>query len=424
MIFLIYGGGILALVLLAAFFSAAEMAYSSANRVRLENLADEGSARARAAVYICSRYDDMLSTVLILNDLANIAASSLASVIAVTLAGAYGLNTGLTSAGATVLVTLVIIVFAEAVPKLAAKKNANNFSVAAAFSVRAFMFLLTPVVFVVVWLVKLLLGPFKGEKSGSDQDAVVDELVTIIETVEDEGVIDSDRGELLHSALDFADTSVSEVMTSRVDMLAIDIDDSWDEIMELVQSSPFSRLPVYEDSVDKIIGVLYLNHFFKAVADSGQLDIRPLLLKPCFVYKTMKLPAVLSEMRRSKIHLAIVTDEYGGSMGLVSMEDVFEELVGEIWDETDEVDPEVIERDDNLYELDGDMTINDFLEMLGHEEGSLETDSSTVGGWTIERFGRFPEAGESFSYENLTIEVLRVDAQRVEKVLVQIIDKR
>lgn len=417
----IYFACIAALVALSAFFSAAEMAYASSNRIRLENAALEGSRPARLAFYICSRYDDMLSTVLILNNLVNIAASAMASVIALTIAGQE--NGGIASTVATICITLLIIVFGETMPKIVAKKNANRLAISFSYITRGLMFILKPVVFVIVSATRFLTAPFKGEKAESGQEAAYEELVSIIETVEDEGVIDLERSELLLSALDFSDTSASEVMTSRVDMIAIDIDDSWDEIMETAQSSPYSRLPVYEDSVDNIIGVLYLNHFFKAASGSEPIDIRSLLLKPCFVYKTLKLPAVLAEMRKCKIHLAIVTDEYGGSMGVVSMEDVFEELVGEIWDETDEIEEEVIEHEGGLYELDGDMSIGDFLEMLERDEDSLETESATVGGWTIESFGHFPVEGESFVYENLTTFVLKVEGQRVEKVLIKV-DKK
>lgn len=417
----VYFAAIVALVALSAFFSATEMAYSSSNRVRLENAAEDGNKKAGMAFYICSRYDDMLSTVLIMNNLVNIAASSIASLIALEIAGAG--NTALASTLATIAVTLLIIIFGETMPKIVAKKNANRFAIGEAYVIRALMFVLRPVVFLIVGLVRIIMKPFRGEKTESGQEAAVEELVSIIETVEDEGVIDEERSELLQAALDFSDISVSEVMTSRVDMVSIDIEDDWEEILETAQNSPYSRLPVYEDSVDNVIGVLYLNHFFKAISGPEPIDIREILLAPCFVYKTLRLPAVLAEMRKCKTHLAIVTDEYGGSMGIVSMEDLFEELVGEIWDETDEVEPEVIEHDDNLYEIDGDMSIGDFLEMLERDEESLETESATVGGWTIESFGHFPVEGESFTYENLTIVVLEVAGQRVERLMVKVEEK-
>ena len=402
-------------IILSAFSSAAEMAYSSANRLRLENMGENGKKTAALACKIYDRYDDMLSSVLILNDLVNIGASSIVSIIALSIAsqGNFPFATTL----GTICITALIIIFGETIPKIVAKKNANKIATEFAYIVRGLMLLLKPLVFVVVTLIHIITKPLRGEKPVDEQETAVEELFSIIETVEDEGVIDEDRSELLQAALDFSEISASEVMTSRVDMVSIDIDDDWTEILETIDKSPYSRLPVYEDSIDNIIGILYLNHFFKAITGTEKIDLRPLLIKPCYVYKTVRLPSVLAEMRKSRTHLAIVTDEYGGSMGVVTMEDVLEELVGDIWDETDEFEPEVIEHGKNLYELDGDMNISDFLEMIDRSEDSFETDSATVGGWTIENFGRFPECGESFEFENLTVTVLEVSGQRVEKVL-------
>ena len=219
----------------------------------------------------------------------------------------------------------------------------------------------------------------------------------------------------------------SEAMTARVDMVAIDIDDDWSEIREILNSTPYSRLPVYEDSVDNIIGFLYLNRLFReqvdALLESGAeqppADLRSLLIEPCFDYKTTKLPQVLSELRRQKKHLAVVTDEYGGTLGVITMEDVLEQLVGEIWDETDTVETEVVTRESGEYELDGDMVISDFLELLEWDEDAIETESATVGGWTIERFGAFPLPGDSFEADGLHVTVLAMDNLRVERVLVR-----
>lgn len=402
-------------IMLSAFSSAAEMAYSSANRLRLENSGENGNKAAALACKIYDRYDDMLSSVLILNDLVNIGASSIVSIITLSIASQYDFSSATTLG--TICITLLIIIFGETIPKIVAKKNANKTATEFAYIVRGLMFILKPLVFIVVSLIHLITKPLKGEKPADEQETAVEELFSIIETVEDEGVIDEERSELLQAALDFSEISASEVMTSRVDMVSIDIDDDWDEILKTIDKSSYSRLPVYEDSIDNIIGILYLNHFFKAITGTEKIDLRPLLIKPCYVYKTVKLPSVLAEMRKSRTHLAIVTDEYGGSMGVVTMEDVLEELVGDIWDETDEFEPEVIEHGKDLYELDGDMNISDFLEMIDRSEDSFETDSATVGGWTIENFGRFPECGESFKFENLTVTVLEVYGQRVEKVL-------
>ena len=212
-----------------------------------------------------------------------------------------------------------------------------------------------------------------------------------------------------------------EVMTARVDVCAIDIEDDWNEIVTAVEEAPYSRLPVYEGSIDNIIGVLYLNHFLKALTEEGKrTDIRRLLMQPCYVYKTMKLPAVLNLLRKAKQHLAIVTDEYGGTLGVISMEDVLEQIVGDIWDDTDVIEQEVVERAEGEYELDGDMSIYDFLDLAGIPEEDFEAESSTLGGWTVERFGAFPKKGDSFRYENLSVTVLKMDGRRVEKLLVKV----
>lgn len=405
---------ILVLICCSAFFSAAEMSVSSANRMRLENARDEGSRPARAAVAALDHYDDALSAILIGNNMANIAMSSVSSVMAIVLTGGEDWNWL-----ATLIITVVVIIFGETVPKILAKKNANRLALAFAYIIRGLMLLLKPVVFLVVGLVRLITLPMKGENAQDAGEGAVEELQSIIETAEDEDVLDEDRSELLQAALDFSQVSASEAMTARVDVVAIDIDDDWEDIIRTIDGAPYSRLPVYEGSIDNIIGFLYINHFLKAMVDNDRPDIRSLLMAPLYVYKTIRLPQVLAELRRAKKHLAVVTDEYGGTLGVISMEDVLEQIVGDIWDETDEVETEVVHRSDGCYELDGDMTIADFLELVGIPEGEFDFDSETVGGWTIEMFGAFPKVGQSFTYRDLTVTALTVDGQRVERVLVK-----
>ena len=403
----------IACLALSAFFSASEMALSSANRIRLSNLADDGNRAAAAALKLIDRFDDALSAILIGNNFVNIALSSLASVIAITfLSEQYAWL-------ATVIVTVAVIIFGETIPKILAKQNANRFLPAFAPLLRALSVVLKPLTALTVGLVRLITAPMKGEEAEEDEDAAVEELQSIIETAEDEDVIDEERSELLQAALDFDEISASEVMTARVDMEALDIEDDWDEIYRTLSSSTHSRIPVYEGSVDNIIGVLHLNRFFRAMLNRRRPVIRSMLKKPCFVYKSMKLPAVLEQLREARQHLAVVTDEYGGVLGIVSMEDVLEEIVGDIWDETDEIEEEVVEKPDGSYELDGDMSIGDFTELLELDEDEFETESSTVGGWVLEQFGAFPEAGERFTWEDLTVTVLAMDGLRVDKILVQ-----
>ena len=408
--------GIVICLILSAFFSASEMAYSSCNSLRLENLRDDGSQRAGTALKITERFDNALSAILIGNNLVNIAASSLASVLVLLLTQSDR-YTWL----ATLILTLLVIIFGETIPKITAKKNANRLALRNAYIIRGLTIVLFPLIWLVVMLVKLITIGMKPEPD-EDPDEAVEELQSIIETAEDEAVLDEDQSELVQAAIDFADISASEVMTARVDVQAIDIDDDWEEILAQIEDAPYSRLPVYEDSIDNIIGVLYLNHFLKAMTDGGRVDIRRLLMPPCYVYKTMKLPAVLSQLRKARQHLAVVSDEYGGMLGVLTMEDVLEQIVGDIWDETDTVEEEIVQRPSGAYELDGDMVLDDFRELLEIPEEDFAADSETVGGWTVEKYGSFPEPGTVFESDGLKVTVLQMDGRRVEKILVERLD--
>ncbi len=405
---------------LSAFFSAAEMSLSSANRLRMENAAEDGDRRAKAALSLLDRFESALGAILIGNNLVNVAASSLSSVIALTAAAGIGWPEGLCATLATVIVTVLVIIFGETIPKILAKKNANRLALGLSGGVRAFSALLYPLVWCAVKLTDAAARLLPAETVDGDeaQEAAVEELQSIIETAEDEEVLDEEQSELLQAALDFADISASEVMTARVDMIAIDIDDDWDDILRAVYDAPYSRLPVYEGDTDNIIGVLHLNALFRAMLDAEPVDLRPLLSEPCWIYKTIKLPAVLEELKKRKTHLAIVTDEYGGTAGVITMEDVLESLVGDIWDETDEVEPEVVETPEGAWELDGDMAIGDFWELTEMEEDASDFESETVGGWIMELLGGFASPGDVVEYKNLRAAVLETDDKRVEKVRV------
>lgn len=411
--------GIVLCICFSAFCSASEMAYSSCNAMRLESMKNSGSKRAGRAVLITEHFDDALSAILIGNNLANIGASSLASVLVIMLTGTEDY-----AWLATLILTLLVIIFGETMPKITTKKNPNTVAVRHSGAVRFMMVILRPLIWLVVKLIHLITFKLPVPDQGSPEEAV-EELQSIIETAEVEDVLDEDQSELVQAAIDFADVSALEVMTARVDVCAIDIEDDWEDILSVIEEAPYSRLPVYEGSVDNIIGVLYLNHFLKALSDGDRVDIRKLLMPTCYVYKTMKLPAVLNQLRHAKQHLAIVTDEYGGTLGVLSMEDVLEQIVGDIWDETDTVEQEMVRRSDGSYELEGSMLLEDFLETIGRNTEDFEAESSTVGGWTLEMFGGFPKVGDSFRYEDMTVTVLSmVDGRRVGKVLVQLDEKK
>ena len=403
----------------SAFFSASEMAISSANRLRMENAAEEGSSAARAACKVLDNYEDTLSAILIGNNLCNIASDSLVTVVVAALIGSWFTPIS------TILVVLILIFFCESAPKIVAKKNANRLTMRVAPLLRLLTIILMPVIRLVGLLIRVLTFAMKGEQRQSGDEEAAAELQSILETVEDEGVIDEERSELLRSALDFSEIPVMDAMTARVDVLAVDVEDPLEDILEQISDVPYTRIPVYEDSLDNVVGVLYLNHLFRALLDEEKPDLRSLLLPVSYVYKTVKLPDVLRQLRSLQQHLAVVTDEYGGTLGIVTLEDVLEEIVGDIWDETDEVERDVIEREDGTLEMDGGLPVADFLDFLELPENALDTESYTLGGWTIEEFGAFPKAGDSFRWREFTITVLEMDedGRRVEKVLARKVEE-
>ncbi len=404
---------IVGLLLLSAFFSGSEIAYAKANRLRLRAATEDGKKLAKVAYFIFQSYDNALITILIGNNLVNIAASSVATVIAVALMGDSGAWI------ATLIMTVLIITIGEIIPKIIATQVPEDFAKAVSIPLRVLMTVLFPL----VWFLTFLLRGFDRmtqRKAGSSPSVTEDDLETILDTVEDEGVIDEDRADLLQSALDFDEVLAYEILTPRVDMISIDIDDDMDEILKTIFSSPYSRIPIYRDTIDNIIGVLHLNRVFKALADNTEIHIGQLMMPATFVHKTMVLPEVLKTMKVRKSHLVVVTDEYGGTMGILSMEDVLEQLVGDIWDESDEVDEEIVSLGGNRYDVDADMRIEDFFEELDIDDRDFDDDNTTLGGWAIEQIGRYPRVGDRFDYRNLTVTIKKRHKLRVMRLLVQV----
>ncbi len=414
-------------LILSALCSASEMALSSCNRVRLEHMAENGSRPAKAVLFILNHFEDALSSILLGNNLVNIAASSMTSILVLHVAGADFAWVG------TLVLTISVIVAGETIPKILAQKNATKYSLALSKFVRPLMFILKPFTFLIVGFAGLLTKPLKGEKNAED-DLAVEELHSIIETAEDEEVLDEDTSELVSAAIDFREVTAQDVMTARVDLSAVNLDDTPEEQYELIAECGHSRIPVYEDSIDNCIGILHVNHYLKALTgkaekpESGEtgstdaiprVDLPSLLMPVIYVYKAMKLPYVLSQLQNSHQQMAIVTDEYGGTLGLVTIEDILEELVGEIWDEKDTIESPLTRREDGSFEVDGDMLLEELAENLGWNEKELRFESETVGGWCIEMLEHFPEEGEQFRYENCRIRILETEDRRVLKVLVQ-----
>ncbi len=400
----------------SAYFSASEIAFNSANRMRLRRAADEGSRTARMAYRIAENFTMSLSTILVGNNLANIAVSTCSTLIIMDLFAPE--MAGVASFIATILVTVVILIFGEIVPKVLAKQHADTVARFVALPTRILTVLVSPIVLVVMGLLFVLRKLWGKDRDEDAPTLTEEELSSVIETIEEEGVIDEEQGELLQSALEFHDITVEEIMTPRINMTAFDIDDDEESIRALLSdTAQFSRLPVYEDSIDNIIGVLSLNRYYKAAMDAENPDIRALLMKPCKLHKTMKLPAALARIRDAQVHLAIVIDEFGGTLGLVTMEDILEELVGDIWDDTDVIVTECIPTGENTWDVSGEMNIEDCFEEIGfHQPKDFTCEYTTMGGWAVEMLEANPHVGDSFSYENLFVIVSDMDEERVTRL--------
>ncbi len=405
---------IFVMVCLSAYFSASEISFNTANKMRLRRAADEGSRTARVAYNIAENFTISLSTILIGNNLANIVVSTCTTLIVMNL---FPGNAGAASLIATILVTVVILICGEIVPKVLAKQHADTVARVVSVPTRILTVIVSPIVAIVMALLFVLRKLWGKDRSDSDPTVTEEELSSIIETVEEEGVIDEEQGELLQSALEFHDITVEKIMTPRINMTAFDIEDNETIRTLLADTAQFSRIPVYENSVDNIIGILSLNRYYKAAMDGENPDIRSLLLKPCKLHKTMKLPAALARLREQKMHLAIVIDEFGGTLGVVTMEDILEELVGDIWDDTDVIVTECYPTGENTYEVSGEMNIEDCFDEVDFKcPESFSCEYTTMGGWAVEMLEANPHVGDSFSYENLFVIVSGMDEERVTKL--------
>ena len=407
----LYAAGIVLCIVLAAFFSGSETAFSAAGDTRLKLLGEKGGTKQKTAYKLYLDFDRVLIAVLIGNNLVNITASSLATLIAVSLMGENGAWV------ATAVMTVLIITFGEILPKLSAGNDPEKLCVRTAIPLKVWSVTVMPLRI----LAEKALGAVSVLwKTQADEDTVTeDDLETILETAEDEGVVDEETADLLQSALSFDDVQAYEIITPRVDMVALDTEDSREKNLSILLASPYTRLPVYTGTPDNIIGILHLNMVLKELAENKEADLFAHLMEPLFVHKTMPLDDVLTLMRDKKRHLAVVTDEYGGTMGILTMEDVLEQLVGEIWDESDVIEEELVRTGENTWEVDGDMRLGDFLEAFGYDEEDIDDDNATVGGWATEMLGGYAKKRESFIFEALHITVLQVRARRILRLEVE-----
>ena len=394
------------LLLLSAYFSATETAFSAMNRIRIKNLASEGSRRAARVMRLSENFDRLLSTILIGNNIVNIAATAIATLLFIrVLKGDEGFATMI----ATVVVTVVVLIFGEITPKTLAKESPERFAMAASGSIQVLCWLLLPLNLIFSGWRKLLFLFFKPK---DDKTVTEDELITMVEEAGSEGDMQSNEVELIRNAIEFNDIEVLDVLRPRVEVEAIPLDAEWEEVDRIFRETGYSRLPVYKDTIDGIFGVVNQKDFYMAKKHVLKSIVYPIE----FVVPTMKISEVLVVLQKKKAHIAAVVDEYGGIAGIVTLEDIIEELVGEIWDEHDEVIEEFTPLGESEYRVLCGAPLDDMFELFGMDE---ELDIPTVSGWVLEELKHMPAEGDSFTYKGLDVTVTKCDARHVLEIVVK-----
>ncbi len=401
---------IVACIIMSAYFSATETAFTSLNRIRIKNMAEKGNKKAKLALELSEKYDALLSTILIGNNIVNILCSSLATVLFINWLGREagpGISTAVT--------TVIILICGEVTPKTIAKEMPEKFAMFSAPILNVLVKIFTPFNFLFGQWKKVLAKRFKSDETPAITE---EELLTMVEEVTQEGGLDEQESDLIRSAMDFNDTEAADILTPRIDITAVSTEATKEEIAEIFAESGYSRLPMFDDSIDNIVGILYQKDFHNRVIYKGealQSIIRPVL----FTTPTKKIGDLLEELQQKKSHIAVVLDEYGGTVGIVTLEDILEELVGEIWDEHDEVVREIEKMSEKEYKVAGSANLEELFEILEIDE---ELDVFTVSGWVMEILGCIPETGATFTYHNLDVTVLEMDEKRVEQIRILIND--
>ena len=395
-------------VIMSAYFGATETAFSSLNKTRLKALSEKGNKKADLALSLEEKYDKLISTILTGSNIVNITLASIGTLMFVKI------MQGDQDAGATlstVVVTVTVLIFGEITPKSIAKDNPEKFAMFSAPFLHALMVVLTPINFLFSQWKKLISKIFKVSE---DTKMSQEELLLLVEEVQQEGSIDESEGELLKNAIEFRDQVAEDILTHRTDLEAVSVDTDKEEVARVFTQSRFSRLLVYEENIDNIVGVLNIKDFYM---NSGITDkpLQEVMTPPIFIHQSEKIRDLLNQLRAAKTHIAVVIDEYGGTLGIVTMEDILEELVGEIWDEHDEVQESFKMLSENTYLADCMVNLDEFADCFDVE---IESESVSLGGWVMEQLGGIPEVGENFTYENLHITVTELDAHRVSYVTV------
>jgi len=397
-------------IIMSAFFSGAEIVYAKVNKLKLNRAKEENVKNASLACSLSEDYEKLIGSILVGNNLVNIGASSAATLL---LTYFYPTEGALYS---SIIMTIVILIFGEILPKTILSKFTFKAALAMAPTLRIVEIIFFPIVYPVNKLIDVIGKAYKPKEKAPT--ATDEELEAMVDEIEEEGFIDEDTSELLKSAIDFVDVMAYEIMIPRVDIIAIDIEDDIYELIKTIDFFKYSRLPVYENTIDNIIGVIKTNEVLKLVLKKEKIDLRKLMVKPIFIHKTKTISSVLQDFKKTGLPFSIVIDEFGGTLGVVTLEDILEELVGEIYDETDEIIPEYDLISENEYIVEGDLNIDDLFDLLDFEDDDFESEYSTVGGWITEMKDSFPIKGDKFDYKNLNLEVLDVDGVRVLKVKV------
>ncbi len=387
------------LILFSAYFSATETAFSTLNKTRIKTLSESGNSKAKLTLRLTENYDTLISTVLIGNNIVNIALASIATVLFVKLYGDIGATVS------TAVVTVLVLIFGEISPKSLAKDSPEKFAMFSAGFINFLIYLFTPLNFIFSVWKRFISTIFKtNEETKMSQE----ELLMLVQEVEEGGSIDNEESEMLRNVIEFSDRCAEDILTHRGDVEAVSIDDSKKEISRVFSRTKFSRLLVYNENPDDVIGVIHLKDFY----NEGNIftgDITEIMTEPLFVQESLKIDALLKELQRAKSHLAVVVDEYGGMVGIVTMEDILEELVGEIWDEHDDIVEDIKEIAENTYRIDGLLNIEDFNEFFNTE---IEGEGVSFGGWVMEKLDKIPEVGDKFSFENFDFQVTETDSRR------------
>ena len=398
------------LLFLSAFFSSAETAFSSANRIRLKNYADENRKGSKNALMVTENFDKGLSTILVGNNVVNIGAATISAKLATDL---FGAGTGMIIN--TVVMTTLVLIFGEILPKSYAKENAESFALKISGILAFLMRVLAPITIIFISLKKAISKMMTAKEY--TPSVTEEELKVMINISEEEGIIDKKERELVHSALNFDDIVVGEILTPRIDMIAVEVDDPKDEILEMFLQERYSRVPVYKEHIDNIIGILSEREFLSHLVQNKTFSVKDLLRKPMFVVESLKISSLLPELQKNKTHMAIVIDEHGGTEGLITMEDILEEIVGEIWDEHDEKVSIMNQFDENTYQFSADVPLTDFCQLLAVP--IPDSSYHSLGGWIVEKIEKIPNVGEEILYHHLTIIVHEMDGRRIRQFIVK-----